>query len=37
MRIQLINTNILNFVYLKNVQKLEKRNKKIMVQKISKE
>ena len=28
MRIQLINTNILNFVYLKNVQKLEKRSKK---------
>ena len=37
MRIQLINLNVLNFVYLKNVQKLEKRNKKIMVKTISKE
>ena len=30
MRIQLINVNVLNFVYLKNVQKLEKRNKKFI-------
>ena len=37
MRNQLINLNVLNFVYLKNVQKLEKRNKKIMVKTISKE